>query len=254
MNKSSDTLIIYDFFGKSIRDIGYARRNQASDHNFKSIPATIIGVSDYETLQCVDVKFLISDVYTERDNLVLESMTLKKVLVRLPEASGFSIQYPVAVGDKCNLIWSHRDLGDFLDGDGSEVEVNINEIAQIEDCVVELGYQTRKNNLNPSATNFVIKGENTSITFMPDGTFNITTSGEGTFKGQKIILDAPETEVTGNISILGDSEVTGNSTVTGSAQFMTTADVIGILTAAGIPVNTHKHTDAENRPTGIMEP
>lgn len=249
MNKSPDTPIIYDFFAKSIRDLGYARRNQASDHNFKSIPATIIGVADYETLQCVDVKFLISDVYTERDNLVLESQTLKKVLVRLPEAGGFSIQYPVAVGDKCNLVWSHRDLGAFLDSDGTGVDVNINEIAQIEDCVVELGYQTRKNNLEPSATNFVIKGDKTSITFMPDGTFNITTSGDGTFKSdKKVIIDAPETEVTGNITVVG------NTTVKGAASFMTTADVIGILTAAGIPVNTHKHTDAENRPTGVMEP
>ena len=230
MNKSSDTPIIYDFFAKSIRDMGYSRRNQSSDHNFKSIPAEIIGVDDYETLQCVDVKFLISDVYTERDNLVLESMTLKKVLVRLQEASGYSVQFPVSVGDKCQLVWSHRDLGDYLDGDGSSVEVNINDVARIEDCVVELGFQTRKNNLKPSATNFVIKGPESSITITPEGVLSITTSDEATIKASKLTIDAEETEINGDVKILGD------------------------LTLDDIIVNTHKHTDAEGRPTDIMEP
>ncbi len=177
MNKSADTPVIYDFFSKSLKDVVFSRRNQASDHNFKGIPAEIVGVSDYEGMQCVDVRASINDVYVEKDNLTLESITLKRVFVSLPNSGGFTWKRPVKVGDKVRLSWAHRDLGAYLDGDGSRVDVNINEIAQIEDCWVTLDGGTRKSHTNPSLENLIIEGPNTEITITPDGKVSITSKG-----------------------------------------------------------------------------
>ena len=56
MRKSANSPIIYDFNAKSLKDSIFSRRNQASTHNFKGIPAEVVGVQDYESLQCLDVK------------------------------------------------------------------------------------------------------------------------------------------------------------------------------------------------------
>lgn len=224
MNKSSDAPIIYDFFSKSLKDIAYSRRNQASDHNFKGIPAEIVGVSEYEEYQCVDVKFLINDVYIERDNMVLESMTLKRVFVALQRSGGFSIKQPVAVGDIVRLSWAHRDLGDFLDGSGNSVDLSIKEIARIEDCWVELGFGTRKNHTNPSIDNLIIEGPNTTITITPDGDVSVKTSGTSSITSSAHTINA-------------DTTIKGSLTVTGNT------DVVGTLTTAGATVTAHTHNN-----------
>lgn len=239
MNKSSDSPIIYDFFSKSLKDIAYSRRNQASDHNFKGIPAEIVGVSDYEEYQCVDVKFLINDVYIERDNMVLESMTLKRVFVALQRSGGFSIKQPVAVGDIVRLSWAHRDLGDFLDGSGSSVDLSVKEIARIEDCWVELGFGTRKNHTNPSVTDFIIEGPNTTITITPEGNTKLVN------KGTTINIDS-----SGNVSLTtnGTSSITSSAhtintdtTINGNLTVNGTTDVTGVLTTSGQVVTSHTH-------------
>jgi len=178
MNKSANTPIIYDFNSKSLKDNIFGRRNQSSNHNFKGIPAVVVGVQDYESIQCLDVKASINDIYVERDNLILESITLKKVFVSLPNSGGFRVKQPVQVGDNVRLSWSHRDLGDYLDGDGSPVDININEVAQIEDCWVTLDGGTRKNHTKPSLTDLIIEGPNTNIVITPEGKVSITSKSD----------------------------------------------------------------------------
>ena len=279
MNKSADSPIIYDFFSKSLKDSVFARRNQASDHNFKGIPAEVVGVSDYEGLQCLDVRALINDIYVERDNLVLESITLKKVFVALPRSGGFSIKQPVGVGDIVRLCWAHRDLGAFLDGDGSSVDININEIAQIEDCWVELGFGTRKNHTNPSLKNLVIEGPSTEIVITPEGVVTVNNAGTSYIKSSHHTVDT-------DMTITGNTQIDGTLTVSGAADFESTVlaqgalsaqsgtfsstyagfagvsapatfnvdmNITGTVTIDGINVNTHIHTDAEARPTSIMQ-
>lgn len=220
MSGKGEAPIIYDFNAKSLKDTITTRNDQAGANKFKAVPAEIVGVSDYESLQCVDVKFLINDVYVERDNLKLESITLKKVFVALPNAGGFSLKFPVSIGDIVTLYWSHRDLGEFLDGDGSAVDLNITEIAHIEDCWVQLNFGTRKNHTNPSKDNLVIEGPNTVITITPEGAVKLTTD-----------------------TVELDSDVTiKNLTVTG------TTDLVGTTTIEGKPFLSHTHSSDGNGP------
>ena len=265
MNKSVNSPIIYDFHSKSLRDSIFARRNQSSDHNFKGIPAVVVGVQDYESIQCLDVKASINDIYVERDNLVLESITLKKVFVSLSNSGGFRVKQPVQVGDNVRLSWSHRDLGDYLDGDGSPVDININEIAQIEDCWITLDGGTRKNHTNPSLTDMIIESDDTEIRITPTGNVTVNTSGTSYIKSSHHTVDTDMT-ITGNTSINGTLTVDGattlksttesqgaltalagtfSSTYAGvagaSATFNVDMNVTGTVTIDGININTHTH-------------
>jgi len=219
MSGEKRSAITYDFFSKSLKDIALNRNNQEVIQDYKGIPAEVVGVSDYEEYQCVDVKFLINDTYIERDNLVLESLTLKRVFVALQSSGGFSIKQPVAVGDKVRLNWAHRDLGDFLDGDGSAVTLKVTEKGRIEDCWVELGFGTRKSNTSPSLTDFIIEGPSTLITITPEGNCSLVNNGT------TINIDP-----TGNVSLVTN----GTSSITSSAHTITAPTVInGILTITG---------------------
>jgi hypothetical protein len=258
MAKSANGPVIYDFHTKALYDAAYSRRDQSSDHNFKGIPAIIVGTDDYETLQCVDVRAAINDLYIERDNLVLESLTLKKVFVSLPFSGGFKVKSPVSIGDPVRLSWAHRDLGGYLDSDGSGVDVNINEIAQIEDCWVTLNGGTRKNHTNPSTTDMIIEGPNTEIRITPEGVFTAIHSGTSYIKSSHHTIDTDLT-VTGNLIVQGTSNLIGMVTapagVAAASYAGTGASVVmlGNVTIGGIVVNGHTHTNPEGGDVGPMK-
>jgi hypothetical protein len=224
MNKAGQEPITYDFFSKSLKDAAVNRRQQSDSNNFKGIPAEVVGVEDYESLQCISVKALINDVFVEKDNTTLESITLKKVFVALPRSGGFTIKMPVAVGDIVRLCWSHRDLGEFLDGEGSSVDINVNEIAGIEDCWAELGFGTRKNHSKPSVSDWIIEGPKTKITITPTGSVSIETEGESSIKSAKHTVDTSvKVEGVLNVSV-GESGVF----TSGDGKMVTVQD--GIIT------------------------
>lgn len=246
--------VIYDFFSKSIKDLAYS---QQVDTKYKSAPAEVMGVSEYEEYQCIDIKVSISDVYPERNNLVLESITLKRVFVALQRSGGFSIKQPVSIGDSVRVHWTHRDLGDFLDGDGSAVEVNIAETGGLEDCWAELGFGTRKNHTSPSVDNFIIEGPNTTVTITPDGnvtlvnlqtTFSIDTSGNVTLttNGSSSItsanhtINAPTT-INNTLTVTGLSNLNAGVTVTGGNANLPKTVVVGGLSIDGKDVLGHDH-------------
>lgn len=168
----------YDFTLQSLSESAFNSKSRDEALLFTSIPAEIVGIDDYESEQCLAVKASINDIYVTRDSLKLESITIPKVFVPLPRAGGFSIKIPVAVGDPVRLCWSHRDLGEYLSGDGSAVDVNVKELAGLEDCWVMLDGGTRSNNVSPSATNFIIEGPNTKLTITPAGKITLNTEGD----------------------------------------------------------------------------
>lgn len=134
-----------------------------------AVPAVIVSINDYETLQCVDVKPVINDIYTRKDASVLEVQTLRKVFVKLDAAGGFVFKFPVRVDDKVTLHWSDKDLGKWLDGEGDSVDQSVTETGELEDCWVQLGFGTRKVHQNPSKDNFIFAGDNNLTTVTPEG-------------------------------------------------------------------------------------
>jgi hypothetical protein len=142
------------------------------------IPARVVGVDDYESLQCVDVQPVFDDVHIKKNSTVLEAVTIKKVFVKLPSGGGFNIKLPVSKGDLCTLNYAHKDLGEWLDSVGDEnIAQSVFKIANVEDCWVDLGFGTRKTHQNPSADNLVIEGPNTTITITPSGDLTADTVG-----------------------------------------------------------------------------
>jgi hypothetical protein len=196
-----------------------------------ALPATVVGVDDYETTQCVDVRGVINDVY--EDTSLIQAVLIKKVFVKLPAGGGFKVKLPIAVGDLVTLHWAHRNLNTFLDNSGQAVDEPIEMVADIRDCWVEHGFGTRSNNQSPSKTDFIIEGANTTVTITPAGKVSITTTGdiEGTSQGDvnftcnKAKVTAADSEFTGNVKVGGNLEVVGNS-----------------MTVAGVEVYAHDHT------------
>lgn len=207
-------------------------RDFQEDDLYIAIPAKIMGIEDYETLQVVTVKPCIDLTYPEWNDTKIVSNTLKKVFVKLPSSGGFSITMPVAIGDLCTLHWSHRDLNSFLDGSGEDVTQSKRYITNIEDCWVELGFGTRKNHQNPSATDLVIKSENTTITLTPTGEVSIETTGTSTVKSALHTIDT-NAVVTGNIVAQGSITSQGNSTIVGNTSLTGTLAVTGNITSIG---------------------
>lgn len=198
------------------------------------IPAIITDIGDYESSQCVSVQPVVDDIY--EDGVVIQSPVLNKVFVQLQSAGGFSIKLPVAVGDKCVVHWSHRDMTHWLNGDGDKVEVDISLLNKREDCYVTLGYGTRSNHQNPSQTDLIIEGENTTITIKPSGEITTETNGKVTLKTPEYYVDTPTTTFTGDVQINGSANVSAKVT-------SPTVEASSSLKASGAEVVAHNHNN-----------
>jgi hypothetical protein len=208
-----------------------------------AIPAVVTSIDDYESLQCVNVKPLINDVYDSDTGKIVEARTIKKVFVALYEGGGFKIKLPVAVGNKGRLFWSHRNITDFLAGDGSAVDEPIEMIADMNDCWFEIGFGTRSNNQSPSATDLIITNDNITTTYKPDGNLSIVTAADiyaecvnAIIKcSTKATVDSPESEFTGNVTIKGVLTVDTSINAPDISASST-------LKAAGAEVVAHTHS------------
>ncbi|AUR84725.1 hypothetical protein NVP1063O_058 [Vibrio phage 1.063.O._10N.261.45.C7] len=269
---------VYDLGGSSLSEnIDRRARDFNRENLYIGIPAIVTSVDDYETLQCVDVQILINDLYTWKDNTILTSPKIGKVFVALPSGGGFTQKMPVSVGDKVRLCWAHRDLSNFLDGDGSAVDQIASSVSELEDCWVELGFGTRRVNQKPSKDNYIIEGPNTTITITPEGVVTVDTEGVSYLKSSHHTIDTDVTitktlTVNGNTSLdknLDVGEVTTSQGMVnalsgvqaasyagvggGAATFNVDMGVNGTVTINGININTHYHIDAEGRPTGVPQ-
>ena len=226
-----------------------------------ALPAVVVSIDDYESLQCVDVRGLINDVY--EDEAIIEAVLIKKVFVKLPSGGDVSICLPIKVGDLVTLHWAHRNLSTFLDNAGQSVDEPIDMVADIRDCWVEHGFGTRSNNQRPSKSNYIFRHKNTTLTVTPEGKYTLETNADVdiitpakvNIKCAKAYIDAPETEFTGNVKIGGTLEVEGMSSLkggtkspsygslTGSGGTMTIGNVVveSSVTINGIAVEGHTH-------------
>lgn len=281
----------------SIFDIGASNFNELLDKRIEmarqtdikiALPAIVTNVDNYATKQCINVTPLINDAYEEED-LVLNAPTIKSVFVRLPGGNGFEIKIPIKVGDLVVLHWTHKNLSKFLEGDGSAVDVDVSVSPEERDCWAEPGFGVRKDNYGPSQTDFQLTGPATSIDITQEGAVTISTdsdvditikgaktekvtgnvtltvggnlsatvSGNATIESSKHTIDAPITQVTGNLIVAGNisctgeySGGTGTCTIpylvvenTGIIPTLTTADS---LKAGGVEVIGHVHGGVES--------
>ena len=172
------------------------------------IPAKVTNISEYETKQVVDVVPVIDDVLI--DGREIKAPTLTSIFVKLPAGGGVAIKLPIAVGDLVTLHYSHKDISNWLDGDGSNLAQSTSRIAQKRDCWVTHGFGTRNSNQSPSATDYVVEAPNTTITITPDGKYilstnaeiEVTTTSTATVNATSATVNA-NTQINGNLGVSG---------------------------------------------------
>lgn len=215
------------------------------------MPAEVINVDDYSDTQCVDVRPLISDVYLA-DGTTLKAAQINKVFVQLQSAGGFTTKLPVKVGNKVVLHFSHKSLSDYLSGDGEAVDSTVNDKQMLNDVCATLGFGSRLNNQSPHPDNYILEGDNTSVTITPSGQISVITERKVSVitkedvdveteanvnvKCATFTVDAPESHFTGNVTVDGNLSVGMNLTVTGIIQgtgAITSATSVGAPSFAG---------------------
>lgn len=177
---------------------------------FIGIPAIVTNVGNYEKYQTVNVRPVIDD--DQVDDIIIKSVEIKDVIVKLPNAGGFTISMPIQVNDRVTLHWAHRDISKYLLTDGYQsVSQLMSMVADLRDCWVEAGFATYSNNQSPHPTSLEIRGNGTVIELTQEGNLNITTK-EATLKANKYLIDCPETHMTGNLLVDGNQETKGTVT------------------------------------------
>jgi len=233
--------LFYDFFGNSTAQniykdsVAYQRESL-----YIAVPCTIENTDKYETHQVVDARILINDYYSIMQQETLQQITMKDVFVRLQGGGGFEEKHPVSVGDKAAMYFSHKDLTEYLAGDGSAVDILISDRGKLKDCWIELGFGTKSNNYKPSKTDLIQKGPNSTQTTKPDGT--------RIYENNNVTV----TEfANGDVEIVNSAgakfKLRGSEIKMNGATITSDGDVV---TASGISLDNHTHPESIGSQTG----
>lgn len=146
---------------------------------FTSIPAKVLKVSDYQSLQVVDVQPLIGTI--EEDGVELVPSVIYNVPVVLMGGGGALISIPLAVGDTVLLIFTMKDIASWQKGDGSYTVADTTRLHNINDAIAITGLYANKGTLNPDPNDVVIKFKSSEIRIAADDTVTV--------KGDTVIVD-----------------------------------------------------------------
>lgn len=198
-----------------------------------TLPAIVVNVGDYSTLQCIDVQPLIGATYTDGDTY--KSPKIKKVFVKLANAGTFKQTYPIKVGDIMTLHWSHRDMNTYLNSSSKTEFVYPDEDDKWgnNDVYATVGFGTRSDNQSPDPDNYVFKTENGDYSLV------ITPSGDVTEDSKNKVSNNETSVENNNSSTVNTSTREENSTAhnINTDTFTVTAPqstVDGLLNITGV--------------------
>lgn len=174
---------------------------------FTALPAKVLNVEEYQSLQIVDVQPCIGRIYD--DGVEEDLPIIKKVPILMQGGGGALISVPIAVGDTVLVIFSCRDIDTWKVGDGNPLIAPTNRFHNINDAIAIPGLYTSNNTLSPHSTALEVKYKDSSIkieesgniTVNSSGTTLVNSSGETTIDGSDIKLGASAAEAV----LLGDS-------------------------------------------------
>ncbi len=229
-----------------------ADQNRYDDDNL--IPCRVIGID--RVGGTVDLQPMIYLVKT--DNSTLARQSLVKINILSLSAGGFLINFPTQIGDIGWLFAGDRDLSLFKKS-LSDAAPNSGRAHQFADGIFIPDAFRKYTIAGEDSSAMVIQNTSgsTKISIRDDNIKIATTV--------KILLDVPETEITGNVTIDQNLTVTGNTTVTGltSVNGGFTAEggsteicaLPGTATVNGINVAGHGHEQNgdSGRTSGGME-
>lgn len=185
-------------------------------------------------------------------NTTMSRHSLANIPVISLGGGGYNINFPLKAGDLGWIIAADRDLSTFLE-DLTESPPNSTRIHQFADSWF----------IPDVFRKYTIASEDSSDEAMviqsTDSTVRISISqSSGQVKitaPTMVIVDAPQTTFTGNVTIDQNLTVTENTTITENLTVAGNATVDGTLTNNSIDVTTHHHiSESPGNPTGPMIP
>lgn len=185
------------------------------------------------------IKRVFKTVEEERTFLVPEEISaLINVPVFFPRGGGYSFTYPINEGDECLLIFSERAIDNWFEQGGCQ-EPKYNRMHALSDAVAFVGLSSKPNvDTDFDNANMVLKSDNgeSSITITDGGVVTLKTS-------TRVILDTPESETTGNLTVQGNLTVDQNTTLG------------NVVTSGGKDISlTHSHDGSPTAPNGPVSP
>jgi phage baseplate assembly protein V len=227
----------------------------------------IIQKFDPETLTC-DVQPAIMGRVRQIDGTI-QQVQLPMLLdcpVVFPHAGGASLTFPIKQGDECLVVFSSRgidfwwqqggiqpppeprmhDLSDgfVIPGVWSQPE----KIGNVSTESVQLRSDDGQSFIEINPTSHDINAKTTAnLTTTVGGNATVTVTGNAVLKAASVTIDAPQTNVTGNLTVTG--LITGNQGITTSGgngvQVTGNVSVNGDVTADGISLKSHTHSGVQ---------
>lgn len=192
---------------------------------FTALPGIVIDNSGLNKNQSIVVRPAINKVYNA--DIILESPLLFKVPVVFPAGGGGSLTFPIKNGDTVLLVFSKRNIDDWLVTDGKEVVTpSRNRVFSLSDAIAIPGLFTEINNTNPSADDVELKFKNMSVKLEADTGDMTLSPAEG--KSLKI---QPSGEVLHH----------SGAKITDDGDF---------VTSDGVSLRDHLHDGSETAPSG----
>lgn len=187
------------------------------------LPAQVLSYD--RTTNIANVQPLIVMRTTEGDHV--RRAPIARVPVVALGGGGFVINFPLKPGDLGWIEASDRDISLFMQN-LTEAPPNTNRNNSFEDArfIPDVMRQYTIDGADSDAMVIQTTDAATRVVITTTGEIRITAP-------TKLTVDAPQTEWTGDITLNGNITQTGNQ------------DVTGEVTANGIPLSTHKHTQVQ---------
>lgn len=179
-----------------------------------------------------------------KDGRIEELPVLSNVPVWMPRSGGASITLPVSAGDTCFVACTERSIDEWLQRGGVQTPSDPRKHSLF-DAVAFVGLMPFSvGTAAENATDVLIKYSGSNVRLKPGGAVEI----EATLV--KII--APETELTGNLTVAGltttgglvsEGTIGGGATITGNVDIASGTVTVtgGNVIADGISLKTHTH-------------
>lgn len=219
----------------------------------------IVTAVNYVT-NTVDVQPLIKTRYTTGQETFAPSYDVP-LMVYSGVRGNARITVPVAVGDNVVVLYSDRDVGPMLSGDGTTASDSGFFKAHMDSPILAIPCFFPNAVAKPiDSQNIVIENNGTSITVTPDGNVNVVA-------GTKVYVNTPLTQFTGNVvidqnlhvkqhvTVDGNEEVMGSFTVHGKSTGKGSLEIDGTITShsdviSAVSLNGHTHACPDGATSG----
>jgi Phage protein Gp138 N-terminal domain len=214
-----------------------------------NLPGRVVNVSNFGTLQMVDVTIEVARLYTDGEVTSHKGQVIYNVPVVFP-ASGprCGLTIPVEVGDTVLLVFGMRDMESWLLGDGTEEAIpTSSRHYDITDAIAIPGLFTVTTNMKPHTRNIELRFNDATISITPEGDISLVNASGSVTLGVDGEIDLQNES--GGLNVASGGVVTINGVTISTSGEITASKV----TAPSIVVGTKElatHTHSAVTPGG----